>query len=257
MNPRVVSVAPNETLSLAAQTMLWMGLRHLPVVEGQRLIGILSERDILRHRAEIDGIDGSVKDAMSEPAQFAHPDDAAAEAAERLAARKIGCLPVIEHGKLVGMLTTTDMLAMQFRQAFEAPPRAGEARVEDVMTKDPLTTHPEELLFDAVAKMVKNNVRHLPVVDGDRKLRGFLSDRDLTLPVAMEFLKGNGEETKRVQSVMTTDVATISPKAFLTELLPAFAGWRFQAFPVVDEAGILLGIVSYVDILSLYAREQR
>jgi acetoin utilization protein AcuB len=96
-------------------------IRHLPVVDDRRLCGILSERDILRYRAETafreDWWRAPVAAAMVAPAQTAGPDDSLTEAAGRFATAKIGALPIVEHGDLIGMITLTDVLAAEVREA--------------------------------------------------------------------------------------------------------------------------------------------
>jgi CBS domain-containing protein len=126
MRPHVSTVRPDDTLSLAAQTMLWLDARHLPVMLDGELVGVISDRDILRHRSGWHGMDAKVAEAMSTPPQFAHPDDPMIEAAERMAARKVGCLPVVDRGELIGLVTTTDLLRARYGE--KEAPKEGEAR---------------------------------------------------------------------------------------------------------------------------------
>lgn len=103
------------------QTMLKYRIRHLPVVREGRVCGILSERDILHYRAVTafreDWWRAPASAAMIATVQTAHPDDSLTEVAARLADSRIGALPVVEQGKLVGLITVTDVLAAEVRQA--------------------------------------------------------------------------------------------------------------------------------------------
>jgi acetoin utilization protein AcuB len=79
-------------------------IRHLVVVRGRKVLGVLSDRDLGLGTRE------SVVDVMTEHAISASPDMTIRKAANLLRGRSVGCLPVMEDGKLVGIVTTTDLL---------------------------------------------------------------------------------------------------------------------------------------------------
>jgi acetoin utilization protein AcuB len=115
------TASSSDNLGNAQQTMLRHSIRHLPVLDNGRLGGILSERDVFAARARAEGDDPwwrlAVSHAMSSPVQTAHPEDSLTEVAGRLAAAKIGALPVVELGKLVGLITVTDVLEAEVMSA--------------------------------------------------------------------------------------------------------------------------------------------
>ena len=96
-------------------------IRHLPVIRDARICGMLSERDILDYRAKTafreDWWRAPVSAAMVAPPQTAGPDDSLTEVAGRLAAAKIGAMPVVEHGALIGLVTVTDVLEAEVNQS--------------------------------------------------------------------------------------------------------------------------------------------
>lgn len=246
MNRNVTTVRGDDTLSLALQTMLWAGIRHLPVLDGGRLEGVLTERDVLRFRASGVALPLThpVREAMSRPVQTLHPEDPVVEAAERLTHERIGCLPVIQRGDLVGIVTRTDLLKVQVQEALsgqDLPP----ATARGLMTPDPLTAAPDDPVSDAVAKMSQAGVRHLPVVDGEGQLLGMLAAREVPF-----FQLEADTVDVRVGKVMSINVLTVEPDAPTSMLASAFTDWRLDAVPVVDSGGKLLGIISYIDLLN-------
>lgn len=121
MKPDPVTATDVTPLGDAQRTMRDHEIRHLPVVRNGRLCGILSERDILAYRARIEGESdwwrAPVRDAMTAPPQTAGPEDSITEAAGRLALSKIGALPIVDQGKLIGLVTTGDVLDAEVRSA--------------------------------------------------------------------------------------------------------------------------------------------
>jgi CBS domain-containing protein len=75
----LVSVRPDDDLAVAAQILRWAGVRHLPVVEDDRVVGVLTARDLLRHRAE-GGSEGPVRSFMTTDPELIGPDDDVAAA---------------------------------------------------------------------------------------------------------------------------------------------------------------------------------
>jgi CBS domain-containing protein len=247
MKTRVATVADDDSLSLAQQTMLWAGVRHLPVLEAGSLVGVLSERDILRFRAEAGDrpLAQPVRAAMTAQVETAAPGDLLAGAAERMVGQRIGCLPVVEGGDLVGIITTTDLLAQGARDSLHHR-GARQLNAADVMTTDVITAAPDDGLDSALDKLAQIGARHLPVIDGERRLLGAVIGRAIRPP------DDQGFATVRVGTVMETQLSTTSPDTGLAILISMFTDSRVDAVFVVDDTERLVGIVSYIDVLRAF-----
>jgi CBS domain-containing protein len=250
----VLSVRADDDVAMAAQLFGWGGVRHLPVLEKGRVVGVFSERDLLRYRAETGGHGGlePVRRFMSAPAVVVEPDDEIDQAMGLMIAGKRGCLPVVEGARLVGILTTTDVVGRVFvkaRSARSTPP----VTVRDAMTPAPVTVRPGDPILEAVGQMVDHHIRHLPVVDDRGRLVGILSDRDLRTAIGdpLEALREEsaGLDAMSVSSVMTRDPVTARPDAPLEEIARRFVDERVGAIPVLGPDHRLVGIVSYVDVI--------
>jgi CBS domain-containing protein len=121
MQEKVVTIGEADSLSTAEDIMRLGGVRHMPVVHGGKLVGVVSERDLLRISLSALNASSSVERraflqsleigrAMSSPPVVVDASAGIERAAELLAEHKIGCLPVMDGEDLVGLLTATDVL---------------------------------------------------------------------------------------------------------------------------------------------------
>ena len=115
MKSPVLSVGPEMTLEEAYRLLLEKGIRHLPVVKDGKLLGIVTDRDIrlatshLNPKGPCPGCT-QVGEVMTKEVVTAHPLDPVEEAARVMRHRKIGSLPVLEDGEIVGIVTGIDLL---------------------------------------------------------------------------------------------------------------------------------------------------
>ncbi len=121
MGKSLVTISVSERLSTVEDIMTLGHVRHMPVVQGGKLVGVVSERDLLRaslsvlsehqgaeRRAFLHVVE--IARVMSAPPIVIGPDATVDEAALVMAEKKIGCLPVVENDHLLGMVTETDVL---------------------------------------------------------------------------------------------------------------------------------------------------
>jgi acetoin utilization protein AcuB len=121
MVEKLVTVSADDSLSTVQDIMTLGGVRHIPVVRAGKLVGVVSQRDLLRaslsnltsfgsdeRRAFLQAVE--IRRVMSTPPIVIEADATAERAALVMAERKIGCLPVMQGESLVGILTETDLL---------------------------------------------------------------------------------------------------------------------------------------------------
>jgi CBS domain-containing protein len=111
MNLRIVSVTPDETVSVAIARMLEENMGSVAVCEGHELRGIFTERDVLRLAGEGPSFaEIRVGDVMTRALVTIAPDDDALAAARLMGERKIRHLPVVQDGMLLGVVGIRDVL---------------------------------------------------------------------------------------------------------------------------------------------------
>jgi CBS domain-containing protein len=112
MTPGVEIVAPDASLQQAAAAMEAMGVGSLPVCDSQRLVGTITDRDIVVRgvAAGLSPVDGLVRDCMSDDIAYAFADEEADEVLERMKVRQIRRLPILDRDKkLVGIVALGDI----------------------------------------------------------------------------------------------------------------------------------------------------
>jgi acetoin utilization protein AcuB len=110
-HPHTIGV--DQPLGLAHRMLRQNGLRHLPVLDDGRLVGVLSERDLalLEASRRLDLDKATVDKAMVAPAYCVAPDASLVDVVREMATRRIGSAIVVEEGRVVGIFTTVDALS--------------------------------------------------------------------------------------------------------------------------------------------------
>jgi CBS domain-containing protein len=134
MTREVVSVEESDSLTNLLESMHALRFRHLPVTEDDRLIGLVTERDLLQistsnllpHRTEQDRALFAryrVRDVMVRDVISVNPDTPITTAGQLLLDKRVGCLPVVDsNNDLVGILTSSDFVASVVRAAKASNP---------------------------------------------------------------------------------------------------------------------------------------
>jgi acetoin utilization protein AcuB len=164
MSSPAVSIPPGMTLKDAYQIMQERDIRHLPVLDEGRLVGVVTDRDL---RLATSTLAPSPLSPQSRVSEVMHGEPMTAEAADpvedvafRMRQRKIGCLPVMDDGKLIGIITGVDLLDALLRMTgVDKPSSRLEVRLPD---------HPGELA----------------------RLTSFLSHRDLNVHSILTYPEG-------------------------------------------------------------------
>ncbi|HID21460.1 MAG TPA: CBS domain-containing protein [Planctomycetaceae bacterium] len=141
----------------------------------------------------------TVRDIMTADVVSIRPHDAVHDALHLLLNKCLSALPVVNHqGRCIGILSVTDLVAMthELVEELSDPARIQEVlmqwldknikevqsdrrKVATLMTAEVVSVGPDTMVRDAAETMLKNRVRHLPVVDDDGKLLGIVSTMDL------------------------------------------------------------------------------
>jgi CBS domain-containing protein len=132
----------------------------------------------------------TVRDTMTTQPASVERSRPVADAARLMRDQNVGSLPVVEEGRLIGMITDRDIVVRLVAEGRDLE----SATVGDSYSDQPVTVEPEQELDEALMLMARHQVRRLPVIEGDR-LVGILAQADVALE---EKEKATGEVVQAI-----------------------------------------------------------
>ncbi len=259
MSREVFLVDKDQNIHDALKIMKKHKISRLPVINTnndhvKELVGIMTEKDIARRL-------GSSRYGNLAPSHFhvstvMTPNPITIEsvksignAAKIIIENRIGGLPVVDNGEIVGMLTKTDFINTCKGRPFQ------EKLVEEVMTTNPITISPMERLVHARRMIFDEDIGRLPVME-DEVLGGIVTAKDIARSM-ISFRKVVPDKYKParirnllVEDIMTQNVKTISQKASIEEVSSIMVENNFSGMPVTED-GSLTGIITKTDLMEL------
>ncbi|HEX5077415.1 MAG TPA: CBS domain-containing protein [Gemmatimonadaceae bacterium] len=121
-------------------------------------------------------------------------------------------------------------------------------KAQDIMSKDPTCVTPDTKLADAARLMKTENIGVVPVVESEssRRLVGVLTDRDIAVRAVAE---GRDGASTSVGHIMTSNVRTSSATDSVADVMDLMGREQVRRVPIIDERGVLVGIISQADIV--------
>lgn len=177
-------------------------------------------------------------------------------------------LPHLQTLVTEGLITVedTEMVLSSSAVSLDLPPTV---TVADIMTRPVVTVHPDTPMSEVVADLVQRQFRAVPVVDANHRVVGMVTNGDLVqrggLPVRLELLQTFDtpelhDQLHRLaelhwvaRDVMTAPVVTIASETTVRQAAEVMRQRKLKRLPVVDADGVLIGIVSRVDLLCTIA----
>ena len=271
MTHSVITAPPTMSLALAQRLMHDHRIRHLPVVQGSQLIGLVTDRDLRQalpslittltpNEMTYKMATIAIATCMTREVITVPPEADIVQGTRRLLEGPYGCLPVLSRGQLVGLVTAIDLLRGFLMDLGSV---AAHLPVRTSMHAGPLTGHKDDLVSQAQQRMQSATMRHLPIVTEDGKLLGLLTDRDLrqagasSVPLLTHYEAPSLLMTMQVKDIMTTDVYTVTEEATVATAGQLFLDRKLGCLPVVDTDHSLVGILTVTDLLRAYVALQQ
>jgi len=252
MSREVVTGAADESVSEILARMQAHEIHQIPILEKKKLLGVVSMAAIARHQS---AQPGSKAQHLVQKTPEVPPDMELAVAAETFLSSGSRTLPITEKGKLVGILSRSDVV-----RALSKCEDIDPMSVAEVMTPQPQCVSATETVAQARTVMAGLGERAVPVVDADRKLVGVVGLKDLAdlfaRPKEKFGRQGRASEKDPVKvqigSIMRPPVA-VRPDAKLSKALESMAESRISTI-VIEENGEPVGILTTADVVEIAAR---
>ncbi len=136
MKSNPITISPDIKLSDAYRILQEKHIRHLPVLEDEKLIGLVTDRDLQFATSKLAKqsleLSANIREVMSSPVETTQPSEPIEVAIQRMREFKIGCLPVLDNFILVGIVTVADLLnAMLILTGVHSPSGRIDIRLTD------------------------------------------------------------------------------------------------------------------------------
>lgn len=263
MSSPVITVTPRNTLPEARKITAEHKIRALPVMDGDRLVGIVTRRGLMRldlsflggktPQNKVDLPEETVGDVMTRNPLIAHPESSLPKAARVMLENKITALPVMEKGRLIGILTNTDVLRFLIEGYSELKKKI---LVGECMTYEVVTIDPDSTLLQAHELMGTRRIRSLPVVENG-ELKGIVTRTDLMGADPSRLVQHRDAEAsyailaQPVSKLMISPVITVTPDEEITSAAQLMVQHKFHSLPVIDKENKLVGILTESDLFQV------
>jgi len=176
-------VSPDTPIGDVITLMVKTGVEAIPVLDGEKLVGLISDYDILKSLLNDRRIKGlKVRDVMEEEIKVLTEDESVSEARRWMRHNRWNMLPVVdEEGKLLGAITSLDILRTFYKKPKEKlgrKDRAGKAinpfsmPVKSLIIRDLPEVKPKDSVSNVLKSLLDRNMKGVPVVDDEKKVVG-------------------------------------------------------------------------------------
>jgi CBS domain-containing protein len=270
MSAPVYTVSPEDTVSHVKNVMLKHKVGRVAVAYEGTLVGVIAKYDLAkmlesseagwrrRHQER-----ALAKTIMSENPLVTSPETPAVNAAQKMTANGVGCLPVVKDGELVGILTDTDLVS-------NFAGTDSKVRVKTLMTQSFLTCHRHHSINHVLRDMEANHVFRTIVQEGNGVPVGIITHTNLTFAkepfvsskdiVMVRKAEHAGVQKNRyvrkvlrvAEDIMSEPLVTISGDLTAVAAARLMIAKRVDALPVV-KGDLVVGIISKTDIVKRMA----
>ncbi len=178
----LLTITPDRSMLDASHFMEKHAIRHLCVLQGGKIVGLISIRDLVKHFVyeesgpirDLDDVYRPLSVLMRRKIEKIDREDSLLTAATHMANQRIGALLVTQAGAVAGIVTERDLVQKAMAQNQDP----GQVRVGSLMTQSIIDIDINRTVHDASDLMAKKGIRHLPVTE-NHTIVGILSVRDL------------------------------------------------------------------------------
>lgn len=261
-----ITATADVSIDDARHTLEHCRIRHLPVVDGKDVIGLISDRDMLiqfglHHdpetlapRPEI--LETRLGEIMSTPVHCLPDNATIPDIANLMIRERISAVPIVDGEGFKGVITKTDLLRWYYQECESNGDPSVVPTVAEWMTPHPVTCSADQEAYAVFTLMRQNGVTHLPVFDHS-ELVGILSDRDLRRwlgVTVLDELEADAETRLATRQLTARNLMSLRPRTIdsdsrVCQACKMMVELKIGCLPVLDHGGRLTGIISVSDIV--------
>ncbi len=181
MNRNIITTTPDEDLFTCAREMIKSSIRQLPVVENNKLVGIISYTDILSAFVEngYRPLKKGINEIMTSDVVYCEQEDELSGIWDKMYSSGFSGLPVLKRGKVIGMITRMDIMKEGSVRLSKESGKTKTVPVKKAMKTPAITITADYKIEDAAKTMTENRIVRLPVTDKQKKLIGIVDMEDI------------------------------------------------------------------------------
>ncbi len=263
MEKNPLTISYSAKISEAVKMMNSKQADYLLVTLGEKPIGIITNRDVLRKvirncllRRSAKAEEIQCKDIMTSPIKVIEASDNLRKAAMMVLQHDIKKLPVLDNGRLVGIIRHNDIINVYLTQRLEESEsnfteikNLGEKTVEEIMIKDVEKIPANENISNLLDLMTVKKIGSVLVTKNGKSV-GIITERDIMREIIE---KGRDPIITKVYEIMSSPLITIKPKTRINEAnrMMIEKDIRYLLISSENDPGEIIGIISNTDILRL------
>jgi CBS domain-containing protein len=246
----VATIDKKTSVYQAIALMVKKNVTGLPVVDESGLVGLISEKDVLKLLYSTEFVEGCVSDYMTTKIFTFDEDDALVDVCRCLMQNSFRRVPVMRQGRLAGIISRADLIRAnkdKFRPRGQQDDSASCPALvvaKDVMKSGLLTVRTSTPVYEAMEMLAAKNVTGLPVVDEYMNMLGIISEKDM-----LKLLYDPNAKPGLVEEYMTAGVIGFEQSTSLFDICDCLINNSFRRVPILD-GGKLVGIISRTDIMA-------
>ncbi len=240
--PSIISVAPDTHVNEVIESMHHNSISCVVVLEDQKPIGIVTERNIVKYAVGRDEKcrDCLASDLMSSPVVTAHRDMDVFEAHNLFSNRKIRHLIVVDnHSNAIGVVTQSDIVMLLSLESL-----VDIKTIDEVMSRDVFVVSRDASLSSSLKEMSKRSVSCIVVVSESKPI-GILTERD----IGRLLIQYKELSSLRIEEVMSKSIKTVSKMISLNEAVDQMRSKKLRRLVVVDDDGNIEGLATQSDLV--------
>jgi CBS domain-containing protein len=251
------TVDKDDAVSHAIELMTKKRVSRLLVVNKGKLVGVITEKDIVDRLGSskmksLSASSAHVSGVMSDNPLTVTPQTDIVDAAKIMIDKQISSLPVLENVKLVGVITKSTMtrLCLHIDNIF----------VGQIMSKSPITTTPFDRIVNIRRTMLEKNISSLPVVEGEEVV-GMVTEGQIALYLAQfrDNVPGKHQEERirhvEVNEIMQKAPPNLHPDDKVSQAADLMRKERVKSLPVINYETRLNGILTKTDLTRLVSNK--